>query len=279
MVASHVDPEQILDALGDPELGVTHLFAVPTVYQLLAESPRFADVDLTRLVTTGVGGAACPEPVLAKWAARGRPLAQGWGMTEAGPSGTVCDPDDPSTPATSVGKALLHVAIRFVDADGTDVPDGSVGELWIQGPSVTPGYWRNPQAGAEAFRDGWLRTGDAGYRDPHGNVFIVDRWKDMYISGGENVYPAEIEAVLAQLPGLSMAAVIGVADERWGEVGRVFVVREPGAELSAEAVLVHCTERLARFKVPKDVVFLDEFPMTGSGKIMKRALPSQVIDA
>jgi fatty-acyl-CoA synthase len=169
--------------------------------------------------------------------------------------------------AGRAGKPALHVDIRLVDADGRDVPDGAVGEIWLRGPSITPGYWNNPETTAAAAVDGWLHTGDA-----EGYIFIVDRWKDMYISGGENVYPAEVENALPRLPGLAEAAVIGVPGARWGETGRTIVVTTPDAALSAEDVLGHCASLLARYKLPQDVVFIDEFPRNATGKIHKPTL-------
>jgi fatty-acyl-CoA synthase len=276
VVVSRFDVEQALDLLSDPALGVTHIFAVPTIYQALADSPGFAAADLTRLRMAGVGGAAAPVSLLEEWRERDVLLAQGWGMTEGGPSGAVVDVDDPQTPLGSIGKPLLHIDTRIVDIEGSEVGPDQVGELWIKGPSVTPGYWRNQKATEEAFIDGWFRTGDAVRRDRSGYLFIVDRWKDMYISGGENVYPAEVEATIVELDGVASVAVVGVPDERWGEVGAAFVVLAVGATVNGEQVIAHCRRHLAKFKVPRQVEIVADLPMTGSGKIQKRMLVERV---
>jgi fatty-acyl-CoA synthase len=175
----------------------------------------------------------------------------------------------------SAGQAMMHTAIRVVDGEGHDVAAGGIGELLIKGPNITPGYWNNPEATARSLTDGWLHTGDAARLDEEGFVYIVDRWKDMYISGGENVYPAEVESVLYQLPQLAEAAVIGVPDERWGEVGRAIVVLKPGALLDADAVIAHCRDNLARFKLPRTVVFTDALPRNATGKVHKPTLRAQ----
>ncbi|WP_432973814.1 acyl-CoA synthetase [Dactylosporangium sp. CA-233914] len=272
------EADEAFDLLTDDRLGITHVFGVPTVYESLASHPRFASSDLSRLRMAGVGGAACSVPLAETWRAKGVVLAHGWGMTEGGPSGTVADIDDPDTPPGSVGKPLLHIGIRIVRPDGNDVASDEVGELWIKGPSVTPGYWRNPQATAAAFSDGWFRTGDAARRDGNGYYFIVGRWKDMYISGGENVYPAEVEARIVELDAVATVAVVGVPDGRWGEAGIAFVVPRPGAALTPEDVLAHCAQHLAKFKIPRQVVLVADLPTTGSGKIQKRILAERFAD-
>ncbi|MBX9699468.1 MAG: AMP-binding protein, partial [Acetobacteraceae bacterium] len=199
VVAPGFDPGAALHALGDPALGINLLFGVPAHYQFPVQHPDFATTDLSRLAHAGVGGAPAPLPVIEAWQARGVLLTQGYGMTETGPVVLYLDKEDAVRKVGSAGKPVLHVDIRLVDAEGEDVADGAVGEIWLRGPSITPGYWNNPEATAAAFHDGWLRTGDAAMRDAEGYVFIVDRWKDMYISGGENVYPAEVENVLSRL--------------------------------------------------------------------------------
>jgi fatty-acyl-CoA synthase len=166
----------------------------------------------------------------------------------------------------------MFVEVRIADRDGRDVPAGEHGELLIRGPAVTPGYWKLPEVTAEAIEDGWLHSGDVARRDEDGYFYIVDRWKDMYISGGENVYPAEVENVLYGHDAVAEAAVIGVADERWGEVGRAIVVPAEGADATAEDLLGFCSERLARYKVPKSVVFVDVLPRNAAGKVLKQDL-------
>jgi len=172
----------------------------------------------------------------------------------------------------SAGMPALHTECRIVDETGGDVEAGGVGELWVRGPNVTPGYWNRPEATAESITDGWLHTGDAARQDEEGYYYIVDRWKDMYISGGENVYPAEVEDAIYQLPGIVEAAVIGVPDDRWVEVGKAVIVRQDGSSIDETEVLKHCVARLARYKVPKSVAFVDELPHNATGKILKREL-------
>jgi fatty-acyl-CoA synthase len=201
-------------------------------------------------------------------------MSDGFGMSETGSvSGMpVNDPELLIAKAGSCGLPYIGVETRIVDDAGGDVATGEIGELWLRGPGVTPGYWNQPQLTLDAFSDGWLKTGDAALRDRDGYYFLVDRRKDMFISGGENVYPAEVEAVLRELDGVAEAAVIGVSDSRWGEVGRAYVVAAPRRVLDTDAVLAHCARRLARYKVPKTLVITDNIPRTAAGKILKREL-------
>ncbi len=177
----------------------------------------------------------------------------------------------------SCGPPLLSIETRIVDDEGNDLPSGQVGELWLRGPSITRGYWNQPETTEQAFSDGWFRTGDAGMLDDDGFLYVVDRKKDMFISGGENVYPAEVEAVIAELPDVAENAVVGVPDERWGEVGRVYVIPVPGRIVSEDDILVHCRQRLATFKVPKTAVITDTLPRTASGKLQKHILKAQAM--
>jgi fatty-acyl-CoA synthase len=185
------------------------------------------------------------------------------------------DASDAIRKVGSAGKAMMHTEIRIVDDTGQDMKQGEIGELLIKGPNITPGYWNRPDATAAAFTDGWLHTGDAVRLDEEGFVYIVDRWKDMYISGGENVYPAEVENVLFQLPQVADAAIIGVPNERWGEVGMAIIVRKPDQPLEEADVIRHCLGRLAKFKVPQSVTFVDVLPRNATGKVLKRELRTQ----
>ena len=270
------EPGETLRLISDPELEITHFFGVPANYLFMSQDPGFEKADLSRLVATGLGGAPAPLPLLEAWARRGCPLMHGYGMTETSPSAIVIDPEHAVSKSGSCGLPVLHTEVRIVDREGRDVERGQVGELWVRGPNVIAGYWRRPDADAESFTDGWLHTGDAARQDEDGYYYIVDRWKDMYISGGENVYPAEVESVLYELDGVAEAAVVGVPDERWGEVGRAVVVPKPGASLSEEAVLEHCRARLAKFKIPKSVVFRTEaLPRNAAGKVLKTELRTE----
>jgi len=273
------EPGRALQVIGDVALGVTHFFAVPAPYQFMMQHPNFDSTDLSRLEAAGVGGAPCAEVILSSWMGRGVPLIQGWGMTETSPGGIALNPDDALRKIGSTGKALLHTEIKIVDDQGAEVPRGTVGELLIRGPNITPGYWNNPEATAKTFVDDWLMTGDAARCDDEGFVYIVDRWKDMYISGGENVYPAEVENVLYQLPQVAEAAIIGVPSERWGETGKAVLVLKPGQSLDADAVIAHCLANLAKFKVPQSVEFIAALPRNATGKVLKRTLREMYVDS
>jgi fatty-acyl-CoA synthase len=241
---------------------VTTLMGVPATYLFMAQAPGFADADLSSLRTAVVGGAPMPVSLLEAWRERGVEIAQGYGLTEAAPNVLCVPPDDAVRKAGFAGRPYPHVDVRL----------GAGGELQVKGPNVFAGYWRDPEATEAAFDDGWLRTGDVAEQDEEGFVRIVGRLKDMYISGGENVYPAEVEAALHEHDAVADAAVVGVRDERWGEVGVAFVVLRRDASTGEEQLVAHCRERLARFKVPSRVVFLDELPRTGAGKVPKQEL-------
>ena len=197
---------------------------------------------------------------------------QGFGMTETSPACIFLDPADAIRKLGSTGKVLMHTEARIVDDTGADCAAGEIGELWVAGPNITPGYWNRPDATAAAFDGRWLKTGDAARTDDEGFFYIVDRWKDMYISGGENVYPAEVENVLYQLPQVAEAAVIGVPSDKWGEVGLAVLVLKPGQVLDKDQVLGHCSGRLARFKQPHDIAFIAALPRNATGKVLKREL-------
>jgi fatty-acyl-CoA synthase len=277
VIMREFDPGEALRVIGDPTYEVTHVFAVPAPYQFMMHHPDFAHTDFSRLQVAGVGGAPCAETILRNWMDRGVDLMQGWGMTETSPAGTGLNPADALRKIGSAGKALLHTEIKIVGATGREVTEGAVGEMLIRGPNITPGYWNNPDATQSAFVDGWLKTGDACRCDEEGFIYIVDRWKDMYISGGENVYPAEVENVILQLPQILEAAVIGVPNERWGETGLAFIVVKPGEHLDEKPVLDHCLANLAKFKIPQSVVFVDQLPRTATGKVLKRQLRADVL--
>jgi len=223
-------------------------------------------------VIGGVGGAPMPVPLLKTWEERGVALQQGYGMTETSPAVLALDREDAARKAGSSGKPVLHTEVRIVRPDGTDADVGELGELWVRGPNVTPGYWNRPDANASSFTDGWLHTGDATRVDEEGFYYIVDRWKDMYISGGENVYPAEVESVLHQLTAIAEAAIIGIPSEQWGEVGMAIVAVKPGHTLARDEIHAHCAANLARFKCPKLIEFVDALPRNATGKIHKPTL-------
>jgi fatty-acyl-CoA synthase len=266
------DPGQALQLISDPAERINTFFGVPSIYQFMAQHPAFATADFSRLVIGGVGGAPMPVPLLKTWEARGVALQQGYGMTETSPAVLTLDREDAVRKAGSSGKPVLHTEVRIVRPDGTDADVGELGELWVRGPNVTPGYWNRPDANASSFTDGWLHTGDATRVDEDGFYYIVDRWKDMYISGGENVYPAEVESVLHQLAAVAEAAVIGIPSEQWGETGMAIIAVKPGQTLSEADIRAHCEANLARFKRPHLIKLVDALPRNATGKIHKPTL-------
>jgi len=250
------------------------LFAVPTVYQSLLDHPRFAVAPLAHVRHWGCGGAPLPDALAEAYRDLGVRVCNGMGMTETGPTAFLVDPADAWDRIGSVGKPQLLCLARIVDAAGREVAQGEVGDLQFAGPGVTPGYWRNEEATAAAFaEDGWLISGDLARCDENGFFYIAGRRKEMFISGGENVYPAEVENVLSAHPAVVDAAVLAEADPKWGEVGRAFVQLSPGRGRPAPAELqAFCLARLAPYKVPRRFDFVAEFPRTSAGKIQKHLL-------
>jgi fatty-acyl-CoA synthase len=250
------------------------IFAVPTVYQALLDHPRFPAAPLAAVRHWGCGGAPLPDALVERYRALGVRVCNGMGMTETGPTAFLADPDHAWERIGSVGKPQLLCSVRIVDGAGEDVPDGQVGDLLFGGPGVTPGYWQNQQATRAALtEDGWLRSGDLARRDAHGFYYIVGRRKDMFISGGENVYPAEVENVLCAHPAISEAAVIAEPDPHWGEVGRAFILPIAGvAALDTKELEAFCRARLASYKIPKCYQMVTDFPRTAAGKIQKHRL-------
>ncbi|PSJ41894.1 AMP-binding protein [Allosphingosinicella deserti] len=269
------DAEQIVRLLEAERIDT--FFAVPTVYQALLDHPRFAAVPLGRVRHWGCGGAPLPDRIALRCRDLGLRLCNGMGMTETGPTALLSSPAEAWERIGSVGRPQLLVRTRIVDADGNDVADGQVGELLFAGPAVTPGYWNDAVATRAAFTvDGWLRSGDLARRDADGFFHIAGRRKEMFISGGENVFPAEIESVLALHPTIAEAAVVPVPHELWGEVGIAFVLLAAGAVAPAKSELDdHCRARLAGYKVPKSFIFVADFPRTAAGKVQKHLLRAQ----
>jgi fatty-acyl-CoA synthase len=263
------EPERALRLISEKH--VTTMMGVPATYLFLAQEPGFATADLWTLRRAVVGGAPMPEALLETWHARGIEIVQGYGLTEAAPNVLCLPPEDAARKRGFAGKPYPHVDVALRDPETGRILDGAAeGELLVKGPNVFAGYWRNPEATAEAFADGWLLTGDVAARDEEGYYRIVGRTKDMVISGGENVYPAEIENVLHEHASVAEAAVVGVPDERWGEVCLAFVVLR-GAT-TEEELLEHCRARLARYKVPKGVHVVDSLPRNAMNKVVKSEL-------
>lgn len=268
-VLQSFDAPRVLDLLSASDV----FFAVPAIYQQLAAEPTFAQRDLSGVRAWGCGGAALPDVLAERYAAKGVLVQNGYGMTETGPTAFVAAREDALRKIGSVGKPQLLLDVRVV-ANGGDAAAGAAGEIWMRGPGITPGYWRRPEDTARALTaDGWLKSGDLGRCDDDGCYYIVGRSKEMFISGGENVYPAEIENVLARHPAVLEAAIIGVADEQWGEVGCAYIELLPGAAPpSAAELTAYCRGQLAAYKTPKSFVFVAELPRTAAGKVRKHLL-------
>jgi fatty-acyl-CoA synthase len=268
LVEAKFDPERVLRLVEEER--VTLLFGVTSMYLALAQQPGWEKADLSSLRSALSGGAPIPAALLETWRDRGVGIIQGYGLTEASPGTTMLRASDGPAKLGSAGTACFFTDVRLAGPALEEVPAGGAGEILVSGPNVSPGYWRNEQATRSArVDDHWLRTGDLGVLDEDGFLYVVDRVKDMIISGGENIYPAEVEQALYSHPDVAEAAVIGVPDGRWGEVGRAVVVLRPGAGLTADALLAHLEGRLARYKIPKSVVFVEELPHNASGKLVK----------
>ncbi|MGW7478669.1 acyl-CoA synthetase [Nonomuraea muscovyensis] len=249
---------------------VTWMFGVTTMFAAFAGSPRWQSADLSSLRSLMAGGAPVPPSLIRTYQDRGLVFCQGYGLTETAPGATFLEPAQSTRKAGSAGVPVFFADVRVVRPDLTDTAPGEPGEVLIQGPNVTPGYWNNPQATRAAIHeDGWFRSGDIATRDEDGYLYIVDRAKDMYISGGENVYPAEVEGALAEHPAVAEAAVVGVPDETWGEVGHAFVVPRPDTHVTGGELRDFLLGRLAKYKIPRYVDLVDDLPRTGSGKVRK----------
>jgi len=280
LISPRFDPELALQRLSDPGLGITHTFYVTQMTQILREHPAYATADLSRLVCLVTGGAPNPAANVQRWLDDGVLMADGFGMSETGSAFNmpIDDPERIRRKVGSSGLPLISLRYRLVKADGSLAGPGEVGELRLKGPSVTSGYWNQPEATAAAFDEqGYLKSGDLAYADEDGFLFIVDRLKDMFISGGENVYPTEIEAVIAELDVVSEAAVIAVPDPQWGEAGLAYVVPVPGARVTPELVIEHVRSRLARYKAPKRVIVAEHLPRTASGKLQKNLIRERAL--
>ncbi len=273
-ISSGFDPQKTIARIADADLAITHYFSVPQMATTLWQHPDFVPEKFAGLKLYATGGAPNPKAQVERFAEAGIRFSDGFGMSETGSNFgmPVRDIDLLIAKAGSCGLPFASVRARIADPSGAEVADGAPGELWLKGPSITPGYWNQPGLTEAAFTDGWFRTGDIARRDADGFLFIVDRAKDMFISGGENVYPAEVEAAIAELPGIAEAAVIGLPDPRWGEVGCAFVVPRAGHAIDSQELIAHCRSRLAKFKVPAKVVIAKALPRTGSGKVQKHLL-------
>ena len=267
----HFDADEVWRTI--EKEGCTVLLAVPTIYKMLRESPLFPTVDLRRVRWLISGGAPLPNYLIEAYQKRGVTFKQGFGMTEVGVNGFAMTVEDSIHKVGSIGKPMMFTEVRLVDENGEDVATGEVGEMWFRGAHVCRGYWRNEEATRKALdEEGWFHSGDLAKRDGDGYFYVAGREKDMLISGGVNIYPAEIESALLLHPKVEDAAVVGVPHERWGEVSVAFLVTRAEDPPSPEDLNQHLEEHLARYKLPRDYRIVDALPRTGSGKIAKRAL-------
>lgn len=249
---------------------VTSMFGVPAMFDAMADDPRWAVADLSSLRLLNCGGAPVPRGLIRAYLDRGLPFGQGYGATEAGPGILLLGASSAAAKPGSAGMPHFFTDVRIAGPDGREVPAGDLGEVHVTGPNVAMGYWARSDEIDEAFgADGWFHTGDVARVDEGGYAYIVDRLKDMYISGGENVYPAEIEGVLSAHPAVAECAVVGIPDRTWGEVGRAIVVLRPDVAADGPELTTYLKRQLAAFKVPKSYIFVPELPRTGSGKIAK----------
>jgi fatty-acyl-CoA synthase len=264
------DPAQTLKLLQEEK--ITLLFGVPAIFLFLIQHADFSPQAFESVRMVMSGGAPLPVNLVKQYDQLGIVLQQGFGMSEAAPSIATLTKDLALKKAGFIGRAVFHLEARVVNEAMDDAPVGEVGELVIRGPSLMQGYWNRPEATKEAFAGGWFHTGDLARMDEDGDLYIVDRKKDMFISGGENVYPAEVENAIYEMAQVSEAAVIGVRDEKWGEVGRAIVVPKAGESLTETEIIDFVKGRLAKYKVPKDVVFVNQLPRNAAGKVLKNVL-------
>lgn len=273
VLMAEFDPPRVLEAIGACK--VNHAFMAPVMINVLLQTPQIATADLSSMKTVCYGASPISEAVLKAATERfGCGFIQFYGMTETTGAGTTLAPGDHRGELLrSCGRAWPTLEVRVADEAGAPLPAGRIGEIEIRGPIVMAGYWNRPEATAETIRpDGWLRTGDAGYMDENGFFFVHDRVKDMIVTGGENVYPAEVENAIQGCPGVADVAVIGVPDEKWGEAVKAIVTPAPGEAPDPAAIIAWARERIAGYKAPKSVDFIEALPRNPSGKVLRREL-------
>lgn len=270
ILSNKFEPEKVLQLCSNEK--VTILFGVPTMMDMMRRTEAFENADLSSVRYAIVGGEPMPLNLIEDWHDKGIPIRQGYGLTEFGPNVFSLNEEDAIRKIGSIGFPNFYVNARMLDEQGNDVPENTPGELVLGGPAMMAGYWNNEKATKSTIVNGWLHTGDIVRRDSEGYFYVMDRKKDMYISGAENVYPAEVEQIIRKISGVREAAVIGVPDEKWGESGMAFIVVEDGKALTKETILEFCTGKLAKFKIPKHIRFIEELPKSDSGKILKRKL-------
>jgi fatty-acyl-CoA synthase len=276
VLARDFDPEKSLRTIINEKCTV--ILGVPTLFQMWMNIPFFKQADFSQVRFFISGGAPCPVSLIRAWRdATGVVFRQGYGLTEVGTNCFSMTDEDSARKAGSVGKPIFHSRMRLVDSEDRDVAVGQTGELIISGPHVCLGYWNKSEATAQALRGGWFHTGDMAYQDDDGFFYISGRYKDMIISGGENVYAAEVEAVFREHSAVADAALIGQPDEKWGEVGLMVVALKPNRQASEEELLEFCRQRVARYKIPKRIVFVDTLPYSPYGKVIKANLRERFV--
>lgn len=269
-------PDQVLELIEKEK--VTTMFGIPVMFLLMSQSEKFAKTDFSSFRFFIAGGAPCPVPLIEKYLEKGVTFNQGYGLTETAPAVSALGEEDALRKRGSAGKPVFHTEVKIFDENDEEVPQGGMGEIVVKGPNVFKGYWNMPEETERALRGGWFHTGDMGRFDEEGYLYIVDRKKDMIISGGENVYPAEVEDVIHAHPKVADVGVVGMRDPKWGESPLALVVASSGEELTEEEIIEFCGGKLARFKTPKKVIFVEELPRTPTGKILKKELRSQYVE-
>ncbi len=264
------DAERVLDVLASEK--ITIFFGVPTTLSMMARTDQFSTTDLSTVRYAIVGGEPMPMNMIKTWHEKGVAIRQGFGMTECGPNCFSLSEDDAEKKIGSIGRPNFYVQTKVINNDNEAVSHGQVGELLLKGPMCMQEYWHNPEATRSSFLDGWFRSGDLVKTDNENYFYVVGRKKEMFISGGENIYPAEVEKVISKHPAVQEVAVLGVEDPQWGEVGRAFVVTTEKSELVTSDLVKFCKEQIASYKIPKQFEFLDELPKGDSGKILKKEL-------
>lgn len=274
VLPGNFDPVKSLEVIEQEHC--TFVFLVPTMYEMLRQAPGFSRSRVAQVRKWISGGAPCPKTLFEAYWSEGIPLIQGYGLTEAGPNTFGVSFEDAQKRAGTVGVPLPGIEVKLTDTDGKEVPVGTAGELHVRGEHVMSGYWNKPKETAQVMQDGWLATGDLAYRDADGFYYICGRRKEMFISGGENVFPAEIEEVILTHPNIAEVAVVGVPHPKWGEVGRAYLVlKQPSAHDEAQ-LIEHVQQTLAKYKIPKEYVVMDSLPKSAAGKVLKRMLMESV---
>jgi len=274
IIPGKFQPKQVLKLIED--LKVTVMMGVPTIYNALINEETFKKTDFTSLRVFCSGGAPCPVELLHAYHEQGLPLYQGFGMTETSPTVFMLSKEDYQRKIGSIGKPVMFCEIDLIDDHGNSVKQGDVGELIIKGKNVFKEYWGLPDKTAESIKNGWFYTGDLAYKDDEGFIYIAGRKKDMIISGGENIYPLEVEQIIGEMKEINEVAVIGIQDEKWGEVPVAMISLKAGHQLSEVEIQNYCASKLAKYKVPKRAIILEDLPKNATGKLDKKVMQLQI---